>query len=65
MENKKLLSINIVNNQNELTLQNIDRKMNITFRNNNIHGSEMIRIITTNISISKPKYWPSKGFYEM
>ena len=44
-------------------IKNYSDKKNLTFRNTNKCGNE-IKSNITNISISKPKFWPSRGFYE-
>ena len=48
---------------NNQKIKNYPDKKNITFRNTNKCGNE-IKSNITNVSISKPKFWPSRGFYE-
>jgi hypothetical protein len=49
---------------NSQKIKNYPDKKNITFRNTNKCGNEINNDIT-NVSISKPKCWPSRGFNEI
>ena len=49
---------------NNQKIKNYPDIKNITFRNTNKYGNE-VKSNITNVSISKPKFWPSRGFYEI
>ena len=43
----------------------IDKSTQLPYNNKTIYGNCIKKNLTPNVSISKPKFWPEKGYYEI
>ena len=54
-----------ITDKNSIKIIKIVKNNTLPYNNRTVYGNCIKKELTTPISISKPKFWPKKGYYEI